>query len=186
MKAKNIPKTIEKLSRFCASRAVPLNRMRFFIGEDCREPKAFGIYQDVYGDFVVYKNKADGTTVTRYRGPDEEHAVKEIFAKLESEIQRNCASPKSEYKRSKNTTLIVILSIIVILALVFLVQDFSEGGVAGGLAALAGALLNGWIYYTPSDKRNKNSGYAKAHSVRWVQIEWLHWDMENTNWSSNW
>ena len=37
----------------------------FFIGEDCREPKAYGIFQTDDGDFVVYKNKADGVRAVR-------------------------------------------------------------------------------------------------------------------------
>ena len=78
------PKTIEELKEYCAERGMPLLRMRFFIGEDYRQPKAFGIYQDG-NDFVVYKNKADGSRAVRYRGPDEAHAVDEIFTKLLAE-----------------------------------------------------------------------------------------------------
>ena len=60
---------------------MPLLRMRFFVGEDFKEPKAFGIYQDG-DDFVVYKNKANGQRAVRYRGPDEAYAVSELFQKL--------------------------------------------------------------------------------------------------------
>lgn len=76
-----LPKTIDELKEYCAERGMPLLRMRFFIGEDYRQPRAFGIYRD--GDeFVVYKNKSDGSRAIRYRGPDEAHAVNEIFMKL--------------------------------------------------------------------------------------------------------
>lgn len=76
-----LPKTIDELKEYCAERGMPLLRMRFFIGEDFKEPRAFGIYKD--GDrFVVYKNKADGSRAIRYQGPDEEYAVNEIFQKL--------------------------------------------------------------------------------------------------------
>ena len=75
------PRTIEELKEYCAERGMPLLRMRFFIGEDYREAKAFGIYREGR-NVVVYKNKADGSRAIRYRGPDEEHAVKEIFLKL--------------------------------------------------------------------------------------------------------
>ena len=51
-----IPKTIAELKEYAVSKGLPLEQMRFFIGEDIREPKAFGIYQDVGGDFIVYKN----------------------------------------------------------------------------------------------------------------------------------
>lgn len=58
--------------------------MRFYIGEDFKEPKAFGVFKDTDGNFVVYKNKADGSRAIRYRGPDETHAVNEIYQKMRS------------------------------------------------------------------------------------------------------
>ena len=45
--------------------------MRFFIGEDFREARAFGIYKAGENRFVVYKNKSDGSRAVRYDGPDE-------------------------------------------------------------------------------------------------------------------
>ena len=78
------PKTIGELQEYCAERGMPLLRMRFFIGEDYPEPKAFGIYQEG-GDFIVYKNTADGSRVIRYRGPDETYAVGELYDQLISE-----------------------------------------------------------------------------------------------------
>ena len=66
--ADGVPKTIEELKAFCAAHNMPLEKMRFFIGVDFREPRAFGIYRDENGDFIVYKNKADGSRAVRYRG----------------------------------------------------------------------------------------------------------------------
>ena len=87
-----LPKTIDELKEYCAERGMPLLRMRFFIGEDYREPKAFGIYRD--GDeVIVYKNKADGSRAIRYRGSDEAHAVDEIFAKLLEECHNRGIYP---------------------------------------------------------------------------------------------
>ena len=87
-----LPRTIEELQQYCAERGMPLLRMRFFIGEDFREPRAYGIYRD--GEtFVVYKNKADGTRAVRYRGPDEAHAVDEIFTKLLEECHNRGIYP---------------------------------------------------------------------------------------------
>ena len=37
------PHTIEELKEYCAERNMPLQRMRFFIGENYQKPKAFGI-----------------------------------------------------------------------------------------------------------------------------------------------
>ena len=76
-----LPKTIPELQEYCAERGMPLLRMRFFIGEDCREPRAFGIYRSG-SDVVVYKNKADGSRAVRYNGPDEGYAAQELWAKI--------------------------------------------------------------------------------------------------------
>ena len=89
------PKTIEELKEYCAERGMPLLRMRFFIGEDYKEPRAFGIYRD--GDrFVVYKNKDNGNRAVRYDGPDEAHAVNELFQKLLDECHNRGIYPDRE------------------------------------------------------------------------------------------
>ena len=76
-----IPKTIEELKAYCAYHEMQLARMRFFIGEDYKYPRAFGIYRD--GDHVVvYKNKASGNRAVRYSGPDEAYGVRELYNKL--------------------------------------------------------------------------------------------------------
>ena len=36
----DIPKSLEELSRFCSEKKLPLEKMRFFIGNDCKEAKA--------------------------------------------------------------------------------------------------------------------------------------------------
>ena len=77
-----LPKTIEEMKEYCTARKIPLLRLRFFIGEDCREPKAYGIFRAGENRFIAYKNKADGSRSVRYDGPDEAYAVSEIFAKL--------------------------------------------------------------------------------------------------------
>ena len=75
------PATLEELKEYCAERNMPLLRMRFFIGENVSEARAFGIYQ--VGDvFTVYKNKSDGSRAIRYSGTDEAYAVGEIHSKL--------------------------------------------------------------------------------------------------------
>ena len=80
------PQTIEELKRWYADRKLPPEEMtRFFIGKDIQEARAFGIYQDG-SDFVVYKNKDDGSRAIRYRGTDEAYAVNELYLKLKSEI----------------------------------------------------------------------------------------------------
>ena len=81
------PRTIEQLRDFCDYNGMPLERMRFFLGEDYQEPRAFGIYRE--GDaFVVYKNKDDGSRAVRYNGPDEAYAVGELYDKLLDECHK--------------------------------------------------------------------------------------------------
>ena len=80
------PKTIEELKSWYRARNLPpYETTRFFIGIDYRQPRAFGIYKDG-NEFVVYKNKDDGSRAVRYRGTDEAYAVNELYLKLKSEI----------------------------------------------------------------------------------------------------
>ncbi len=85
--ANSQPETIEQLRDWYVAHNLPdENVTRFFIGKDYKGARAFGIYQDTNGDFVVYKNKSDGTRAERYRGDDEAFAVNELYQKLRSEI----------------------------------------------------------------------------------------------------
>ncbi len=94
--ADGIPKTIEELKAFSDKHNLPLKDMRFFLGENFKEPKAFGIYKDDDGNFVVYKNKADGSRAVRYQGKDEAYAVNEIYQKMRSEIRMRKQQKPSE------------------------------------------------------------------------------------------
>ncbi|MCR5303138.1 MAG: hypothetical protein K6E33_01145 [Lachnospiraceae bacterium] len=95
------PKTIEELRAYCRARNMPLEKMRFFIGEDYKGPKAFGLFKDDEGMYVVYKNKADGNRAVRYRGKDEAYAVNEIYQKLKTEISQQIAGGHVKKKGSK-------------------------------------------------------------------------------------
>ena len=86
------PKTLSELKEYCAERGMPLLRMRFFIGVNIQEPRAFGIYQEG-GRFIVYKNKSDGSRAVRYNGPDEAYAVNEIYTKLIDECHNRGIYP---------------------------------------------------------------------------------------------
>lgn len=86
--AAGVPQTMEELKDFCDKHDLPLEQMRFFIGVDYKKPKAFGIYQDGDGNFVVYKNKSDGSRAIRYKGTDEAYAVHELYLKMQSEVQK--------------------------------------------------------------------------------------------------
>ena len=81
------PKTIEQLKQWYKDHNLPPEeKTRFFIGKNIKQPKAFGIYKDENGDFVVYKNKSNGERAVRYQGSDEGYAVNELYQRLRSEI----------------------------------------------------------------------------------------------------
>ena len=105
------PQTIDELKQFCEEKGMPLEKMRFFIGEDYPHPRAFGIYEDADGDFVVYKNKADGTRAVRYKGPNEAYAVNELYEKLkaETDVRRGSAPIRSGGGRSRGAKPALIL-----------------------------------------------------------------------------
>ena len=80
---------------------MPLEKMRFFIGENRKEPKCFGVYLDEStGNWVVYKNKADGTRAVRYEGPDEARATQEIWNKIGDEVKHRKDMHASPYDES--------------------------------------------------------------------------------------
>ena len=80
------PMTIAELQQWYADRNLPpYDVTRFFLGMNVSQARAFGIYEE-NGEFIVYKNKDDGSRAIRYRGTDEAYAVNEIFEKLKSEI----------------------------------------------------------------------------------------------------
>ncbi len=99
--AEEQPKTIEELKEwYIAHNLPPENVTRFFIGKEVAEARAFGIYQNFRGDFVVYKNKANGERAIRYKGTDEAYAVNELYQKLKGEI----ADRKSQRATRRATT----------------------------------------------------------------------------------
>lgn len=98
------PKTIAELQKWYKDRNLPPKETtRFFIGENYKGAKAFGIYESE-GKFIVYKNKADGTRAVRYEGPDEAYAVNEIYLKLKSEILNQKAHNINNNKRGNSSS----------------------------------------------------------------------------------
>ena len=85
-KQRKKPRTIEELQEFARERQLPLEQMRFHLGEDYRAPKAYGIFREDDGSVTVYKNKADGSRAIRYHGTDEAYAVNELLLKMREEI----------------------------------------------------------------------------------------------------
>lgn len=85
---KENPTTIEELAEwYRAKNLPPYETTRFFIGQDVKQPRAFGIYKnETTGNVTVYKNKDNGQRAVRYEGTDEAFAVNEIFTKLKEQI----------------------------------------------------------------------------------------------------
>ena len=107
---------------------MPLERMRFFIGEDRQEPKCFGIYHDEAEDrWVVYKNKADGSRAVRYSGPDEAYAANEIWMKIQSEIDIR-RPKKRDPKRARREAIIngALFALLAALVLAFLAHEYNK------------------------------------------------------------
>lgn len=160
------PQTIYELRTFCAQHNMPLEKMRFFLDEDYREPRAFGIYQDDDGDFVVYKNKADGTRAVRYKGPDEARAVHEIYQKLLSEIElrkgRSGGAPnrsggKANLRRGCLQMIVAMLIFSVI-----------------GIAAM---LIFAFSHDPPGYYRNNNDYYYTQRG------DWYYFDQDGGSWA---
>lgn len=104
--ANGTPKTIQELQQWYMDRGLPpYETTRFFIGIDYKYPRAFGIYKDEYGNFVVYKNKDNGERAVRYKGNDEAYAVNELFMRLKQEIiqQKNLKNSKGQTISNKNS-----------------------------------------------------------------------------------
>ena len=83
--------TYEELKNVFEEFHIDSEQTRFFIGDDYTDPKAFVIYQDDFGDYVVYKMKADGTRALRYKGPNEKIAVSEYYQKFLEEVRKRPA-----------------------------------------------------------------------------------------------
>ena len=199
------PRTIEELQEYCAERGMPLLRMRFFIGEDFREPRAFGIYKDG-NEFVVYKNKADGSRAVRYRGPDEAYAVGQIYDKLIEECHNRGIYPdgrpanRSSYsnrssgyggssydggngrnRRGGNLTAIIIVIAIVIT--IWLIAKAT----AGSNGYYSGSYGNGYSGYSGYSYDYDNGGsysydYDNGSSSSW----WSDDNSSSSSWDSDW
>lgn len=99
------PKTIEELKQWYVNHHLPPEETtRFFIGRNYQQPRAFGIYQNEKGEFIVYKNKDNGQRAIRYQGTDEAYAVNELYMKLKEEIlnqKRNSQLRKNGSSKSQ-------------------------------------------------------------------------------------
>ena len=165
--AKEQPKTIEELKEWYVAHHLPPEEItRFFIGKDIREPKAFGIYRDGNGDFVVYKNKSTGERAVRYQGSDEQYAVNELYQRLKAEIadqkgnrpagSRTQPVVDNSYKKKKRKKGCLI-AIIVFVVLAILTAIFGNDA------------PNGYYNYNGTQYYHQNSS-------------WYYYDKEKDDW----
>lgn len=163
--AYGVPTTIEELRAYCRHHNLPLTDMRVFLGEDYRGAKAFGIYRDEgTGNFIVYKNKADGTRAVRYEGNDEAYAVNELYLKIRERVgeqKRHMGAKRS--KTTGRTEQILIKSLIghvIILTMAF--------AIGLGCWFMAGPSGGYYVY--------QNSTYYYDTSC------WYEWDDYDQEW----
>ncbi len=196
------PRTIAQLRDFCEQKGMPLEKMRFFIGEDYRQPRAFGIYRDG-NNFVVYKNKGDGSRAVRYRGPDESYAVRELYDKLLDECHSRgiypeapshssvdseiTPPPQSSYggrqKRSGSpSSSFAVVMVVFVLFLMMLVFAASVGGSrSGGIGS-----SNSYSYSYSSGSHSSNSSSWSSSSSWDNDSDWDSWDSWDSDWDSDW
>lgn len=173
------PKTIEQLQEWYKARNLPPeNVTRFFIGKDVKEARAFGIYKNSAGDFVVYKNKSDGSRAIRYQGADEEYAVNEIYQKLKVEITNqkannvNRSTPKSSNnKKSGSGSLLSGLFYLIIWLLM--------KPIGIGLLAIIAGIFIAIFDHSPSEGYYRYQG----NDYYYQDDNWYMYDDYNDSWS---
>lgn len=129
--ANGAPQTIAELQEWYKAHNLPKPEVtRFFIGENYEKPRAFGIYQEEgSGNFIVYKNKDDGSRSIRYEGKDEAYAVNELYIKLKEEIvnqkQKNLNKPKKKHLSLVSIFFIIWFSLFFIIALFGIISSIN-------------------------------------------------------------
>ena len=207
-----VPKTIEELKIFCKEHNLPLNDMRFFIGVDYKETRAFGIYKDENsGNFIVYKNKDDGSRFIRYEGKDEVYAVNEIYLKIKDEIVKQKEYRKNKSNNNVKTTTFtsydnkngesvsyqttkttsegsglgyIIMTIVLLIMICQCCCSFDVGNVVEDV-----------VYETTGLEFDFSDNYSESSSSSSWNDDWdddyswdssSSWDSGSTDWSSDW
>lgn len=166
-------KTLDELEQFFEKYNIPQETVRFFVKQNRTDAKCFGIYKNASGEFVVYKNKRDGTQAVRYQGTDEAEAVQIFFDKFKEELhlrdvnkQLNSSMNRDEYyaeqrKKAKRKMLAQI-------------------GIAGGIVALVlGASI--WVRKAFNIPR---SGYYMIDDEPYYYRgnHWWYYDDSDDDW----
>lgn len=167
------PKTIEELKTWCKQKNIPLQQARFYIGENYKGARAFGIYKDEGTEnFIVYKNKSDGSRAVRYEGKDEAYAVNEIYQKLKEEMlnqkqriaqnQSNQRPSSNNRKKSNSTNKIFIYGIVAFTIIVIFAA-----------AIIGDSIPNTGYYYYGNDEYyyQNGDGWYRYNSNDWEPTE---------------
>lgn len=195
----DIPGSIGELKLWYEYQNLPPQSVtRFFIGENYTQPKAFGIYQEGE-NFIVYKNKADGSRAIRYNGKNESYAVNELFERLVQEIDNQGYHIKTDvrkyYNRSRSimepgeytkrpparkqnkSTTDIVTTILVILFYIFLfVVAASTSTGHGSSSGSRNSYHNSYNYH------NYDYGNSWSSGSDWSS----GWDSGYTDWGSDW
>ena len=201
-----VPTTIQELKQWYIDHNLPdENITRFFIGKDYSGPKAYGIYKQADGDFVVYKNKSDGSRMTRYVGKDEAYAVQELYLKLKEAVMQQ--KNKSSYTPSSSNYInnnrlntyadvaknsvsskpsgCVIGLIIAIVIFIILVASCSKNTSYTGTRPYG--YSNSSSYYSSDYDSSYNSSYDSSYSNSSSSSWWdSDWDSSDWDSSSSW
>ena len=158
------PRTIEQLRAFCTASQMPLDKMRFFIGVNYQQPRAFGIYREA-GRFIVYKNKANGSRAVRYDGPDEACAVGQLYDRLLEECHNRGIFPEGkpegwdEAKRTarRRSAIVMLVAVLLLIAFVWFAVGVEkrahrhDGYYRFGTADTWYLYGDDWYYYDTDD-----------------------------------
>lgn len=184
---KGIPKTIEELKAFADEHNLPLTEMHYYLGENYKGPRAIGIYKDEdSGNYIVYKNKSDGSRAVRYEGKDEAYAVNEVYQKMHTDVMnqkaRNIAASSSSSSSSpfssssspsgggfKKILMYILIAIVVLTIL---------GGGCG--ACILDSGNSGGSYSSPSSGYSQDYDYGSSGSDS--GSSWWDDDDDNDSW----
>ncbi len=206
-----IPKTIEALIEFAKAHNLPLEKMHYHLGENYTGPKAIGIYQDEETrNFVVYKNKADGSRAVRYEGKDEAYAVNEIYQKMKTDMisqkEQNPNAGKKPSGNSKGGLSNILFYIMIAIVIIVILGGKSWLSSCLSSSSSSSHQTNPSGYYRDYDDDDDDSGWfdsndddswwnSNDNDNSWNDSDWnnsdWNWGSDNWNsggsdWNSNW
>lgn len=130
------PRSLDELKAYCRAHRLSPEALRFSIGRDSAESRVTGIFREPSGDFVVFRNKGDGSRLELYRGTDEASAVRVFFPRLQDALARQrSGSGRAAASRSSASVrrqsgcltrpLLLVILLIILFSLVFTFFDRS-------------------------------------------------------------